>query len=87
MLKQSINTPLNYWFSLGGQLLTNKFTVMTILEFVSKQKPANVNAWIELIKNNGLSKHESIILSCADQLNLITCDLSQKPNFINTITL
>lgn len=45
---------------------------MTVFEFCAKQAPQTVNSWITLIDRNGLSKHESTILSVADDMGLIT---------------
>jgi len=60
---------------------------MTIKEFTLKQKSQSINEWIELIASNGLQKHESIILQCADHFNLITVDLTMKPNFTGCIKI
>ena len=61
----------------------------TIKDYVLRQREMTINEWIEQITIDKLSKHQSIILSCADHFNKISVDLSTSPlnDFINTITL
>ena len=38
---------------------------MTIIEFVLTQPSQNIFEWVDVIKKEGYSKHEPIILMCA----------------------
>jgi hypothetical protein len=60
---------------------------MTIFEFVQKYGVNDINQWIDIINKNGLSEHESNILAVADSCKLISCDMSEKPNFVKTLNI
>lgn len=47
---------------------------MTIREYVTSKKEMGINEWLKQIALDGLKKHESIIIRCADEHNLITID-------------
>lgn len=58
---------------------------MTIKQFVETQPIMGINDWIELIKKNKFEQYESIILSCADEMNKIK--INHEANFIKAINL
>ena len=45
---------------------------MTIKDYVLNNEPTDINGWINRLKKDGLSKHESLIIHCAEDLNKIT---------------
>lgn len=45
---------------------------MTIREYVTSKKEMSINEWLKQIALDGLKKHESVIIRCADDNNLIT---------------
>ena len=47
---------------------------MTIREYVTSKKEMSINEWLKQIALDGLKKHESVIIRCADECNLITID-------------
>lgn len=62
---------------------------MTIKEYVTSKKEMGVNEWIKQIALDGLEKHQSMILKCADDHKLITIDNSTTfmDDFINSINI
>lgn len=47
---------------------------MTIREYVTSKKEMSINEWLKQIALDGLKKHESVIIRCADEYKLITID-------------
>lgn len=62
---------------------------MTIREYVASKKEMSVNEWVKQIALDGFEKHESIILKCADEYDLITFnkDAIFMDGFINSISI
>lgn len=62
---------------------------MTIRDYVNSKDAMSINSWVEQIKADGLSIYESLILSCADDFNKITVDLSVNPTeqFIKSVAI
>ncbi len=47
---------------------------MTIREYVTSKKEMSINEWLKQITLDGLKKHESVIIRCADE-NIILSQL------------
>ena len=47
---------------------------MTIREYVTSKKEMSINEWLKQIVLDDLKKHESVIIRCADEYNIITID-------------
>lgn len=45
---------------------------MTILDFVLSQRVMNINEWVKVIEDNGLSKYQHTIIECANDYNMVT---------------
>lgn len=58
---------------------------MTILEYVKSKPIQGVNDWLKCIEEDGFSKYENLILTCADDLNKIK--VNHNANFKDTIKL
>ena len=66
-----------------------KASKFTIKDYVISKSDMDINGWVNQIASDGLSKHESIILDCADHYNKITVDMTDDvtTDFIKAITL
>ena len=62
---------------------------MTIREYVTSKKEMSINEWLKQIALDGLKKHESVIIRCADDNNLITINnkTSVLDDLIGSITI